>query len=154
PGGSFVPVSSLASQVAPFTYGDTYTSALLAQNASNAFYLSDFNSPNPAIITKTYNGASAAYGTNGANPGTALSIADVESPSGGNFSVITGIFSANGTSDLLPAGVNPGSGVLTSIRMDMGQSAAGADKLSPFPLFNIISAQVVLFQGATPVFSA
>jgi hypothetical protein len=153
PGGTFTPASRAA--FGHRTYGDTYTTALLAQNTTNAYYLSNYNSPAAPIISTTYDGAAAAYGQDVANSGLpALSVGDSESPSGSNFNVIMGIFSADGTSDLLPAGVNPGTGNLTAIRIDMGRVAGGTDMLSPFPLFNIVSAQVVLFQGATPIFSA
>jgi hypothetical protein len=136
------------------SYGDTFNIELLAQNTTQAFFITSLSGANtPYNGTATSVGDLVTYNPSAGHPASSIGIEVV----GADTLVQVAVFSSsNPQFDVLPAGVNPGGtgGNLTAIRMDMGAGAAGTNKLTPYPLFNIISAQVVLFAGSSAIFSA
>jgi len=147
-GGAASSATSMAGQLGygSRTYGDTFNIGLLGQNTTSAFFLTSAH-----VVNTVYNGTAQSSGTLLTQPGSSPADSFGFESVGVDTLVQVGVFSAASPQvDLLPAGVSGGSGGnITALRLDMGTAAASGDTLEPYAMFNIISAQVVLFQGST-----
>lgn len=138
------------SQGGAAAYGDTYGLELLGQNSTTAFFLTSIGGSAPPADTN-YDGIAdnmgqdLAYGNPAVPDHVVQSVESEFTNVYGQTYVTVQVASVDGF-DLLPAGVNGGAGgLITTLRMDMGRSAAGTNQLSPLPVFDIIRARVVLF---------
>lgn len=127
-------------------YGETFQSAMLAQNTSSAFFIDDF--PDDFIW-------GGGFQDGGANLITGANTTVVTDQTGNTLTVSA---FTNDSSEWIPAGVDPnGSGdLLDAIRMDVGGFAAGPDSIF-YPGFNasqVVSVDMVVFIDGAAVFSA
>jgi hypothetical protein len=122
---------------------ETFDAAMLAQNTASAYFIDDF----PDNFNFSLNQDAGANLITGA-------ATRVDSWQVGNV-VTVAAFTAD-SSDWLPAGFDPGDGVLGTIRFDVGMAAAGTDSLSypGFSAADLVSAQIVLFIDGSAVFTS